>query len=179
MKFVALCSTIVLMLFAQAGFAQDKPFKEGSIWSVTFVKVKPGMFDTYIRDLSGNRRPLMEQAKKEGLILQEKMLAGESAGREDFDLILMVEYKNWAAFDGLSDKFRALAQVLADRRRSAADAHVAPAGSLLRLLERRVNAVGDEVEGRVRFHRQRRPRMVRQHENRHVIRRFLAPPAAP
>ena len=38
------------------------------------------------------------------------MLAGESAGREDFDLILMVEYKNWAAFDGLSDKFRALAQ---------------------------------------------------------------------
>jgi len=110
MKFVALCTTAVLMLFAQAGFAQDKPFKEGSIWSVTFVKVKPGMFDTYIRDLSGNRRPLMEQAKKEGLILQEKMLAGESAGREDFDLILMVEYKNWAAFDGLSDKFRALAQ---------------------------------------------------------------------
>ena len=110
MKFVALCTTVVLMLFAQAGFAQDKPFKEGSIWSVTFVKVKPGMFDSYIRDLSGNRRPLMEQAKKEGLILQEKMLAGESAGREDFDLILMVEYKNWAAFDGLSDKFRALAQ---------------------------------------------------------------------
>ena len=110
MKLVALCTTVVLMLFAQAGFAQDKPFKEGSIWSVTFVKVKPGMFDTYIRDLSGNRRPLMEQAKKEGLILQEKMLAGESAGREDFDLILMVEYKNWAAFDGLSDKFRALAQ---------------------------------------------------------------------
>ena len=110
MKFVAICTTVVLMLFAQAGVAQDKPFKEGSIWSVTFVKVKPGMFDTYIRDLSGNRRPLMEQAKKEGLILQEKMLAGESAGREDFDLILMVEYKNWAAFDGLSDKFRALAQ---------------------------------------------------------------------
>jgi len=110
MKFVALCTTVVLMLFAQATLAQDKPYKEGSIWAVTFVKVKPGMFDTYIKDLSANRRPLMEQAKKEGLILQEKMLAGESAGREDFDLILMVEYKNWAAFDGLSDKFRALAQ---------------------------------------------------------------------
>ena len=48
------------------------------------------MFDTYIRDLSSSRRPLMEQGKKDGLILQEKMLAGESAG--------------------LSDKFRALAQ---------------------------------------------------------------------
>ena len=110
MKFVALCTTAVLMLFAQATLAQDKPYKEGSIWAVTFVKVKPGMFDTYIKDLSANRRPLMEQAKKEGLILQEKMLAGESAGREDFDLILMVEYKNWAAFDGLNDRFRTLAQ---------------------------------------------------------------------
>ena len=110
MKFVALCTTVVLMLFAQATLAQDKPYKEGSIWAVTFVKVKPGMFDTYIKDLSANRRPLMEQAKKEGLILQEKMLAGESGGREDFDLILMVEYKNWAAFDGLNDRFRTLAQ---------------------------------------------------------------------
>jgi len=110
MKLVAICTSVVLMLFAQAGLAQDKPYKEGSIWAVTFVKVKPGMFDTYIKDLSANRRPLMEQAKKEGLILQEKMLAGESAGREDFDLILMVEYKNWAAFDGLNDRFRTLAQ---------------------------------------------------------------------
>ena len=110
MKLVAICTSVVLMLFAQAGLAQDKPYKEGSIWAVTFVKVKPGMFDTYIKDLSANRRPLMEQAKKDGLILQEKMLAGESAGREDFDLILMVEYKNWAAFDGLNDRFRTLAQ---------------------------------------------------------------------
>src|SRR5262249_26807336 len=101
MKFVALCSTVVLMLFAQAGLAQDKPYKEGAIWSVTFVKVKPGMFDIYLRDLAANRKPLMEQAKKEGLILQERMLAGQSNGRDDFDLMLMVEYKNWAAFDGL------------------------------------------------------------------------------
>ena len=110
MKFVALCTTLVLLLVAQAAFAQDKPFKDGSVWSVTFVKVKPGMFDVYMKDLAANRKKLMEQAKKDGLILSEKMLAGDSAGREDFDLILMVEYKNWGAFDGLSDKFRALAQ---------------------------------------------------------------------
>jgi hypothetical protein len=110
MKFVALCTTVVLMLFAQAGLAQDKPYKEGSIWAVTFIKVKPGMFDNYIRDLASNRKPLMEQAKKDGLVLSEKMLAGDSSSREDFDLMLMVEYKNWAAFDGLNDKFRVLAQ---------------------------------------------------------------------
>jgi hypothetical protein len=101
---------LVLAVAAPASFAQDKPYKEGSLWSVTMVKVKPGMFDVYLRDLAANRKPLMEQAKKDGLILSERMFAGDSAGREDFDLILMIEYKNWAAFDGLDDKFRALAQ---------------------------------------------------------------------
>ena len=110
MKFVALCTTVVLMLFAQATLAQDKPYKQGSVWSVTFIKVKPGMFDVYLRDLAANRKALMEQARKDGLILSEKMLAGDSRGHDDFDLMLMVEYKNWAAFDGLDDKFRAIAQ---------------------------------------------------------------------
>ena len=109
MKFVALCTTLMLTLVAQTAFGQDKPYKEGSVWSVTFVKVKPGMMDTYLRDLSANRKKLMDQAKKDGLILSEKMLSGDATGHGDFDLMLMVEFKNWAAFDGLSDKFRALA----------------------------------------------------------------------
>jgi len=110
MKFAALCTMLVLMLAAQTGFGQEKPYREGSVWTVTFVKVKPGMMDTYLRDLGANRKKLMEQAKKDGLILSERLLSGDATGREDFDLILMVEFKNWAAFDGLSDKFRALAE---------------------------------------------------------------------
>jgi len=110
MKFAALCTMLVLILAAQTGFGQEKPYKEGSVWTVTFVKVKPGMMDTYLRDLGANRKKLMEQAKKDGLILSERLLSGDATGREDFDLILMVEFKNWAAFDGLSDKFRALAE---------------------------------------------------------------------
>jgi len=110
MKFAALCTMLVLMLAAQTGFGQEKPYREGSVWTVTFVKVKPGMMDTYLRDLGANRKKLMEQAKKDGLILSERLLSGDATGREDFDLILMVEFKNWAAFDGLSDRFRALAE---------------------------------------------------------------------
>jgi len=110
MKFAALCTMLVLILAAQTGFGQEKPYKEGSVWTVTFVKVKPGMMDTYLRDLGANRKKLMEQAKKDGLILSERLLSGDATGREDFDLILMVEFKNWAAFDGISDKFRALAE---------------------------------------------------------------------
>ena len=110
MKLATLCAVFALMLAAQTGLAQDKPYKEGSVWTVTFVKVKPGMMDTYLRDLSANRKKLMDQAKTDGLIVSERLLTGDATGREDFDLILMVEFRNWAAFDGLSDKFRVLAQ---------------------------------------------------------------------
>ncbi|TMH43050.1 MAG: hypothetical protein E6H49_01285 [Betaproteobacteria bacterium] len=99
-----------LLLFGtQASVAQNKPYKEGTVWTVTFIKVKPGMFDVYMRDLSVQRKKLMDEAKKQGLIVSERMLSGFAVGREDWDLMLMVEYKNWAAFDGLSDKFDALA----------------------------------------------------------------------
>ena len=99
----------LLTLGNQASVAQDKPYKEGTVWTVSFIKVKPGMFDVYMRDLAVQRKKLMDEAKKQGLIVSEKMLSGSAAGRDDWDLMLMVEYKNWAAFDGLSEKFDALA----------------------------------------------------------------------
>jgi hypothetical protein len=112
MRFAKSSLWFVLALFllsAQPGIAQDKPYREGTVWGVTFIKVKPGMFDVYMRDLASQRKKLMDEARKQGLVVSEKMLTGTAAGRDDWDLMLMVEYKNWAAFDGLSDKFDALA----------------------------------------------------------------------
>ena len=77
MKFAALCTVLLLLLAAQLSFGQDKPYKDGSVWTVTFIKVKPGMMDMYLRDLGANRKKLMEQAKKDGLILSERLLSGE------------------------------------------------------------------------------------------------------
>jgi hypothetical protein len=100
---------VTLAIAGQASIAQEKPYKEGTVWQISFIKVKPGMFDVYMRDLAVQRKKLMDEAKKQGLIVSERMFAGSAAGRDDWDLMLMVEYKNWAAFDGLSEKFDALA----------------------------------------------------------------------
>lgn len=44
---------LALLLFGtQASIAQDKPYKEGTVWSVSLIKVRPGMFDLYMRDLA-------------------------------------------------------------------------------------------------------------------------------
>lgn len=105
--FIALLATSVLG--ASPAFGQDKPYKEGTVWSVSLIKVKPGMLDVYLRDLGSARKKLMEEAKKQGLIVSEKMFIGSASNRDDWDVMFMVEYKNWAALDGLSDKFDALA----------------------------------------------------------------------
>ena len=106
---------IVIPLLACALFsalppaqAQDKPYREGTVWSLTFVKVKAGMFDQYLRDVGPQRKKLMDEAQKQGLVLSYKLLSGNAANRDDWDILFLDEYKNWAAFDGLSDKFEAL-----------------------------------------------------------------------
>jgi hypothetical protein len=54
------------------------------------------------------RAKLAEEMKKQGLLLSSHMLAGNSSGRDDFDLLILEEYKNWAALDGMSAKVDAI-----------------------------------------------------------------------
>src|SRR5438477_3600867 len=61
----------------------------------------------------------------------------------------------------------------------AAEANVAPACRSARLLLQDVNAFGDKMKLRTSPHPERRARVMRQHEDRRVIRRLVAPPALP
>src|SRR5881628_1779517 len=70
-------------------------------------------------------------------------------------------------------------EILAHRGRPAADLDIEPACGLPGATERFLNSAGDEMKDGPAFHRDRFARVVRQHEHRHVIRRVLAPPAAP
>lgn len=106
---VSLLLSLILLVAWPARADEPKPYKEGPVWGLTFIKVKPGMFDAYLREVLPVRKKTMDEAQKQGLVLSHKILVGEAANREDWDLLLMVEYKNWAAFDGLNDKFDAIA----------------------------------------------------------------------
>src|SRR2546430_16512564 len=71
------------------------------------------------------------------------------------------------------------AQILPDSGYAAPEADVAAVRCSARLLQSRVNAFGDKAKLRTSRHPERRPRVMRQHEDRRVIRRLLAPPALP
>jgi len=98
----------VLSVGSAVAYGQEKPYTEGSVWAITMVRVKPGMFDVYMRDVLPLRKKINEEAKKQGLILSDHILGGNASGRDDFDVMFLTEYKNWAAFDGISAKYDAI-----------------------------------------------------------------------
>ena len=95
-------------MVSASAVAQDKPYTEGSVWTVSMIRVKPGMFDIYMNELLPMRKKINEEARKQGLLLSSHLLAGNSNGRDDFDVMIIEEYKNWAAFDGMSAKYDAI-----------------------------------------------------------------------
>ena len=62
---------------------------------------------------------------------------------------------------------------------ATANADVFAFGRLFRLLESRLQSIGDEVKGGAAFHRERRARVMREHKNGSVVRRIIAPPSFP
>lgn len=106
-----LCAWLAFCALGMASapaLAQEKPYTEGSVWVITMVRVKPGMLDTYLKDVLPMRKKINEEAKKQGLILSSHVLSGTSSGRDDFDVMFLDEFKNWAAFDGINAKFEAI-----------------------------------------------------------------------
>ena len=88
----------------------DAPYTEGPVWNITMVKAKYGMGDEYLKGLAKTFKGTLDEAKKENLILDYKILLGDAATPGDFDILLMVESKNMAAFDDAREKFDPIAR---------------------------------------------------------------------
>jgi hypothetical protein len=107
-RIALLVGSALLALSCGVASAQEKPWTEGTVWSVSMIRVKPGMFDVYMREVLPMRKKINEEAKKQGLLVSSHIFAGNANGRDDFDVMFLDEYKNWAAFDGMTAKYDAI-----------------------------------------------------------------------
>ena len=96
------------MVLTVNSFAQERTFKDGSVWTVAFVQVKNGMGVDYINSLKTTWRAVQEEGIKQGLILSYKILEGNASNPDDWQIMLMVEYKNLASMEGNDDKWDAI-----------------------------------------------------------------------
>ena len=100
---------VLLMLNVGVLYAQNpKVYSEGSVWGITMVRVKTGMGDDYLRSLNSNLKKIYDEARKQGLMMSYKILSGDANGQGDWDMLIMTEFKNMAALDGLDDKMDAI-----------------------------------------------------------------------
>ena len=100
---------LILMFCDQNIYAQsDKPYSDGPLWQVQFIRTKPGMTDLYLKNLSDGWVKEMKAAKDAGYIMDYKVFEAPPGSENDWDLMLMYEIKNFAMLDGMSDKMEAL-----------------------------------------------------------------------
>ena len=95
---------IFLSLLAPALLAQEH-YTEGPVWRIQLIRVKPNQFDAYLTTLRQSTKPLIEEQKKQGTIVDYKIFLKQTKNSpEDWDIAVAIEYKNFAAMDGLAAK---------------------------------------------------------------------------
>jgi hypothetical protein len=100
----ALGALLLSTALATTAYADGRDYKDGPVINVAAVRTVDGHFDDYMHWLATTWKQQEEAAKKAGLINNYEVLVVEPRGPQDPDIFLVVEYKNWAALDGLGGK---------------------------------------------------------------------------
>ena len=95
----ALAATLFLA-GANVSVADDHPYTEGPVVTVSRIRTAEGKFDEYMDWIATTWKKLQEESKKKGYIVDYEVLSVEPRGPDDPDLYLVITYKNWAALDG-------------------------------------------------------------------------------
>jgi hypothetical protein len=92
--------------------AADRVYTDGPVSVVTSVRTEPGQGNAYMKYLATTYKPMMEEAKKAGHVLDYAVYGTQPRGKNDPDMYLVVTYKNMAALDGLDDRMDAIQEKL-------------------------------------------------------------------
>jgi hypothetical protein len=109
---IGLLTVLVLALGVVAIGQVRRPFKNGTVWSIGFIRMKPGMETAYLNYVAGDWKKEQESLKKDGQIISYKVLQTEAHGATDFNLMLLTEYKDLATYEKNLDKADALLQTV-------------------------------------------------------------------
>lgn len=81
----------------------------GPVWRVQYFRVHPGKMNDVLMDMRKNLRPIYDEAKKQGVIVDYKIYTNQTqSGPDDWNLALAVAYKNWGGIDDATAKFNAI-----------------------------------------------------------------------
>jgi hypothetical protein len=115
---------LIFMVLAGGVQAADRVWEDGSVWSIQYAETKPGQFDAYMEDLSKVWRAFVEREKQDGDILSYHVLQVPVPRDGEPNVMFLIEYKNWAAFDKGTDYFDKLAKEIMGSKEQANAANI-------------------------------------------------------
>jgi len=90
----------------------SRPYRNGTVWSIGLIQMKPGMETAYLNYVAGDWKREQEALKKDGQIISYKVLTTESHGSNDWNIMLMTEYKDLATMEANEAKADQLLQTV-------------------------------------------------------------------
>ena len=109
-----LTGSLIVLILSIVVFAQvNRPYRNGTVWDIGFIKMKPGMETAYLSYVAGAWKREQEALKKDGQIISYKVLTTEAHGSNDWNIMLMTEYKDMATMEANEAKADNLLQTVA------------------------------------------------------------------
>lgn len=108
-RILGICLVVCVLLLGASIYAQvNRPTHDGTVWTLSFVHVKAGMSPAYDKYLASDWKKMEDSLKGAGITLSYKVIATEAHSPSDWNLMLMVEYKDLASLEANQDKADAL-----------------------------------------------------------------------
>lgn len=80
---------------AAPAVAQESSYRPGTVWTAGRIKVLPGQFENYMDWLATDWKRMREFGKKEGVELSYHVLAVNNPRKDEPNLILLIESKDY------------------------------------------------------------------------------------
>lgn len=122
-KILSFAFFLAVLLSAVPAHGQSPYYNVGPVWRVNYIHIKPGQADAFWNDVRQNLKPIYDEWKKQGLILDYKVYTNPVADHpNDWDVAVALLYPNWAAFDQVASKAFTIAEKHYGSREAMAEA---------------------------------------------------------
>ena len=105
-------------------YADGRDWNDGPVINVSSIRTVDGHFDDYMHWLATTYKKQQEGAKKAGLITSYRVIVIEPRGPNEPDILLVTEFKNWAALDHLGSKLDQISAQIEGSAEAAAKSEV-------------------------------------------------------
>ena len=105
-------------------YADGRDWNDGPVINVSSIRTVDGHFDDYMHWLATTFKKQQEAAKKAGLITTYRVIVIEPRGPNEPDILLVTEFKNWAALDHLGSKLDQVSAQIEGSAEAAAKSEV-------------------------------------------------------